>query len=123
MVNRNFLAIFYVVSLCLSGATAKLADKNALPLKHLPSSIQLDSVANVNKSDTTCGSLWNRDGTVCDKAKLIDHCEQESQNITQALNYTKATALVIHTYSQIISNDKIMDSNLISVGAKTIIRN
>ena len=122
MVNRNFLAIFFVASFCLSGATANLTDKNALPLKYLPSSIQLSSVANVSKSDATCGGLWSQDGTVCNKTKLMDHYKQENKSITEALQYAKATASVLHAFSTIINKDKIMNTSLITDSDKAIVR-
>ena len=122
MVNRNFLAIFFVASLCLSGATAKLDDKNAEPLIHLPSSIKLSSVANVSKSDATCGGLWIQDGTVCDKDKLMDHWNIEKQNITDALKSAKHIASSLHSFALMFEMDKITDPNLITESDKAIIR-
>ena len=45
MVNRNFLAIFFVTILCLSGATAKIDDKFNKRLKYVPSNIRLGKTA------------------------------------------------------------------------------
>ena len=119
MVNRIFLGLFLIVSLHLSGISATLSERNIQPLMNLPSNIRLNDI--LKTRDNTCGGLWSREGTVCDKSKLLDHYNTEKTKIKESLDYIKKIVALLHRLDKALSSEKIMDTDQISTEEKASI--
>ena len=108
-----------IASLHLSGISATLSESNIEPLRNLPSNIRLNDI--LKTSDNTCGGLWSREGTVCDKSKLLDHYNIQTTKINESLAYIKKIATILHSLNKALSKEKILDTGRISTEEKASI--
>ena len=123
MVNRIFLVVFFVLGMHLPHMCSALDSLHSVPLVNLLDSLKFDKVTRVSKRDTTCGGQWAKVGTVCDKAKLLEHQQKEQRDLKDAMGHLRDVEDRVRKACQkLLKNKAIMSSNLFGSFKKRIVK-
>jgi hypothetical protein len=122
MVNRIFLAVLFVSSLCLVDSCRALDQRNAIPLSHMPANVKLSNVKHLNPSDKTCGGLWSKVGTVCDIQKLKVFQQTEQVNVNETKSRLIAKENTLHNLAKILISHPIMKTDMLHQNDKDLIK-
>ena len=122
MVNRIFLVVLFVLSLCLVDSCRALDQRNTIPLKHMPTNVRLPDLKYLNVSDMTCGGLWSKVGTLCDVEKLKVFQQIEQVNVTETESRLIGREDRMHNHAKTLISHPIMNTDMLHQKDKDLIK-